>query len=122
MNNSLLEEKMATNTQFKTVAFQTAKSEIETQFISLGDNSLPIVNSIDADISLISITSPAQMSIDSDLVYIGEYERKARSKDQIQSIGAAKVIVTELTVTSTMPSSGATSQQTLGTELPSPSS
>jgi len=122
MENTMLEEKMSANTQFKIQAFHSTQNEIDEQYTALGENSTPIVTSMDGDVAMTGISYNTGMSTVSGLSFIGEYERKARLQEQIQSLGSSKVLITELTVTSVSTNSGASSQQTLGTELASPSS
>lgn len=120
VEHALIEEKMSANTQAKITAFQAASSEIGTQFVRLKRNSFPVEQLMLTDISLSNATSPEHMETVSKLHYVGDYERRARRKQQIQSLGASRVLVSELTVVSTMTLLGTSSQQTLGMELLSP--
>ena len=121
VENSILEEKMSVNTQAKSMIFQITKSEAEVQFSELGDNSLPIVNAIEVNINLDEISESDYADVTSVLAHIGEFERRARRKEEIQSMGTSQVIVTELTVSASSSSTGATSAQAIGLELALPS-
>jgi len=119
VENSILEEKMAINTQIKSLVFQSTKSEAKAQFSFLGENPTLLDDAIEVDIVLDSISGGGDVS--SELSHLGKYVRRPRLKEEIQSLGA-KVFVNELVVTSTANNTGATSVQTIGLELSAPSS
>jgi len=119
VENSLLEEKMAVNTQVKSMVFQATKSEAQAQFSFLEENKniLGITNI--GDVALNDILPG--LDVNSALSYIGDFERRPRRKEDIQSLGA-RVIVNELTVSSAAHQTGTVSVQTVGLEQPAPSS
>jgi Tfp pilus assembly protein PilX len=122
VENALLEEKMSSNTQFKYTVFQSGMSELDEQFVFLGGDNRAIMNAITSDVSLTDITSPTGISLTSSASHFGVCTRRARLREQIQSMGTSQVIVTEVTVLSELDNTGTRSEQTYGTELPVPSS
>lgn len=121
-NNAVLGEKMASNSHFKTVAYQASKSEIDGQFTSLTDNNTPFATVLTQDaMDLDNTTNPPQITIDTDLSLITDnYPVRARVEGEIFSIGRAAMI-TELDVVSTVPNTGSVSSQIQGLQYILPS-
>jgi len=122
VENSILEEKMAINTQIGALSFQTTKGMGEEQIAYLRDNPNLMGDAVEGDRNLDINSGGGYSGGISALSHIDIFERRARRKEDIQSMGTSKVLVNELTVSSSLSSAGVVSEQTFGLELSVPSS